>query len=32
MIVKCEKCGKQYERFNIGGYQTDKGGEHKCKK
>ena len=23
MLVKCEKCGQQYERFNTGGYQSD---------
>ena len=25
MIVKCQECGKQYERFDVGGY-----GNYKC--
>jgi len=26
MIVKCQSCGKEYERFDTGGY-----GTYKCK-
>jgi len=28
MIVKCDKCGKLYERFNDGGYQNEE--PHDC--
>jgi hypothetical protein len=28
MIVKCQKCGEKYERFNVGGYQEEE--PHEC--